>query len=124
MQNPIDDLLPRITSFLRDEAKTETVIGEVFTLGEFSCVPVVRVGFGFGGALGEGDGEKKAHGEGGGAGAGMGIEPIGFLVAHKDEITFLPTREKSGLSTAFEQLPELMDKFVEMRKEERMAETV
>jgi uncharacterized spore protein YtfJ len=124
MQNPIDELLPRITDFLRDEAKTETVIGEVFKLGEFSCVPVVRIGFGFGGALGEGDQMKKAHGEGGGGGAGLGIEPIGFLVSRADEITFLPTRPKSGLSTAFEQLPELMDKFVEMRKEERMAEPV
>lgn len=124
MQNTIDDLLPRITNFLREEAKTETVVGEVFQLGEFSCVPVIRMGLGFGAGLGEGEDSKKSHGEGGGAGAGIGIEPIGFLVTHKDTITFLPTRPKSGLSTAFEQLPELMNKFMEMRKEEKMAEPV
>ncbi len=118
MQTHLDELLPRITTFLQDEAKTETVIGDAFTLGEFSCVPVIRVGLGFGAGLGEGTDEKRAHGEGGGAGAGIGIDPIGFLVTKGEEISFISTKNPGALSTAFEQLPGLLNKFMEMRKEE------
>lgn len=117
MQSQLEELLPRITEFLRTEANTETVVGQSFTLGEFSCVPVIRVGLGFGAGLGEGGDTKATHGEGGGAGAGIGIDPIGFLVTKSDQITFISTKGKGGLSAAFEKLPEVMDKFMEMRKE-------
>ena len=43
-----EEMLPKITEFLKSEAKTETVVGAQFQLGEFSCVPVIRVGMGFG----------------------------------------------------------------------------
>ena len=77
-----EELMKQITQFIRDEAKTETVVGEPFALGEFTCVPVIKIGMGFGSGEGEGI-EKKTKtktGYGMGAGAGMGIEPLGFLV--------------------------------------------
>ena len=88
-------------------------MGKEFTLGEFTCVPVIRLGMGFGYGGGEGGGdtpELKGHGEGSGAGAGMGIEPVGFLAARGGEITFIPAHNTKGLSAAFEKLP---DKTVE-----------
>ena len=48
METNFETLLQRLTEFIQKEAKTETVIGEPFELGEFTCVPVVRVGMGFG----------------------------------------------------------------------------
>jgi uncharacterized spore protein YtfJ len=123
MDIPFNEMLDKVTSFIKDEANTKTVIGEPFTLGEFSCIPVIRVGLGFGTGGGEGEeggsGNKKGgHGGGGGAGAGMGIEPIGFLASRGDQISFIPSKQNSGLSAAFEKVPDLISKYMDMKKEE------
>ena len=120
MNMKLDEALIKITDFIRSEVKTETVIGKPFTLGEFTCVPVIRAGMGFGSGGGEGDATKgNGHGEGGGAGAGLGIDPIGFLITRKDEITFISTRTSQGLSAAFEKLPDVLEAFLEQRKQEK-----
>ena len=112
-------MLPQITEFLKNEARTETVIGESFQLGEFSCVPVIRLGMAFGSGGGEGEGpDQKGQGEGGGAGGGMGIEPIGFLVTRGGEISFLSARASTGLSRVFEKAPELIGKNLGKMKKE------
>jgi len=115
----LENVLPKITDFLKSEAKTETIIGEQFKLGEYSCVPVMRIGMGFGSGGGEGSDPKKGRGEGLGVGGGMGMEPIGFLVSRGEEIKFLPTREKGGLASAFEKAPELLEKYMNQQKEEQ-----
>ena len=111
MQANFDEVLVKVTDFLKSEAKTETVIGKEFKLGEFTCVPVIRMGLGFGYGGGEGEDEKKAHGGGSGAGAGIGIEPLGFLVTRGAEISFVPSKTSKGLSAAFEKMPDVLEKF-------------
>jgi uncharacterized spore protein YtfJ len=122
MEMQYDKLLDRLTDFIKNEVRTETVVGEPFQLGEYHCIPVIRAGMGFGTGGGEGDAPKKAHGEGGGAGAGLGIEPIGFLVSRGDKISFVATKTNYGLSTAFEKVPDLLNKFMDQRakKEEEV----
>lgn len=111
MEVNFEELLAKITDFIKAEAKTETIIGSPFDLGEFTCVPVVRIGMGFGSGGGTGDAPKAGKGEGGGAGMGLGIEPIGFLVTKGDEISFLNTDKASkGISSAFEKVPDLIEK--------------
>ena len=110
-------LLEQVTTFMEKEAKTETIVGKPFKLGEYDCIPVVRLGMGFGTGGGEGDAPKAGHGEGVGAGAGMGLEPIGFLVARGGEITFVSTKANRGLAAAFEKVPDLLNKFMDMQKE-------
>jgi uncharacterized spore protein YtfJ len=112
MQTNFEEVLTKVTDFLKSEAKTETVIGKEFTLGEFSCVPVIRVGLGFGYGGGEGEDDKKSHGGGSGAGAGIGVEPLGFLVTRGAEISFVPTRNSKGLAAAFEKMPDVLEKFL------------
>jgi uncharacterized spore protein YtfJ len=112
MEMNFETLLQRLTEFIQKEAKTETVIGEAFKLGEFTCVPVVRVGMGFGSGGGEGDSAKTGKGHGGGAGAGIGIDPIGFLVTSGKEISFIATHQHKSLSNIFEQVPDLIKKFM------------
>lgn len=112
MQTNFEEVLTKVTDFLKSEAKTETVIGKEFTLGEFSCVPVIRVGLGFGYGGGEGEDDKKSHGGGSGAGAGIGVEPLGFLVTRASEISFVPTRNSKGLAAAFEKMPDVLEKFL------------
>lgn len=110
----MNDLVTNLTDFLKQEAKTETVVGKEFKLGEFTCVPVMRLGMGVGYGGGEGHDDKKS-GEGGGGGAGFGMDPIGFLVTRGGEISFVPSRQASGLSKAIERLPDLLEKFAAPR---------
>jgi uncharacterized spore protein YtfJ len=117
MEVNFESLLQRLTEFIQKEAKSETVIGEPFTLGEFTCIPVVRIGMGFGSGGGSGDAPKTGKGEGGGAGAGIGIDPIGFLVARGDQISFINTHQSKGLAAAFEKVPELLMKLAGKKEE-------
>ena len=118
MEMNFESMLERVTNFLQNEVKTETVIGDAFQLGEFTCVPVIRVGMGFGSGGGEGEAPKQGHGEGGGAGAGLGMEPIGFLVTKGDQISFVSTKTNKGLAAAFEKVPDLLEKFMDARAKE------
>ena len=118
MELHFEELLNKITDFMKSEAQTETVIGEQFKLGEFLCVPVIKVGMGFGSGGGEGVEAKIKKGQGIGAGAGVGIEPIGFLVTKGAEISFLEAGKAHGLAAAFEKVPELIEKYVEMKNRE------
>ncbi|MBT8183089.1 MAG: sporulation protein [Eudoraea sp.] len=120
MELHFEEFLGKITDFIKSEAKTETVIGEEFQLGEFKCIPVIKVGMGFGSGGGEGIEAKARKGQGMGAGAGMGIEPIGFLVTKDDEISFIEAGKAHGLAAAFEKVPDLINKYVETinKKEE------
>lgn len=124
MELHFEELLGKITDFIKTEAKTETVVGEQFQLGEFKCVPVIKVGMGFGSGGGEGSQPKTGQGQGAGAAAGVGIEPIGFLVSRADEISFLAAGKTQGLASVFEKVPDLIEKLAKNKnkqKEEEMA---
>ncbi|PRX57244.1 GerW family sporulation protein [Flagellimonas sp. S174] len=123
MDLQFEELLKQITDFIKTEATTDTIVGEQFQLGEFKCVPVIKVGMGFGSGGGEGVDGKIRKGEGLGAGAGMGIEPIGFLVTKDNEISFLEAGKSHGLAAAFEKVPELIEKIV-TKKQQAEKETV
>lgn len=122
MEYQFEQMLEKVTEFIRSEAKTETVMGEPFELGEFKCVPVIKVGMGFGSGGGQGDDPKKGKGTGGGAGAGVGIDPIGFLVTKGDHISFVPTGKSQGLSAVFEKVPDLIEKLAMKKAKEEAAE--
>lgn len=118
MELHFEELLGKITDFIRSEAKTETIVGEQFELGNFKCVPVIKVGMGFGSGGGVGGVTKGSRGEGMGAGAGVGIEPIGFLVTRDNDISFLPAGKTSGIAAVFEKVPDLMDKIAKNKAKE------
>lgn len=119
MATNFEDIAQKIADFLKGQARTETVVGQSFQFGEFTCVPVIKFGLGFGYGGGEGKGERegkgKGEGGGGGAGGGLGVEPIGFLVTRNDQITFLPSRSAKGLGAIFEKIPDLMEKMADRK---------
>jgi uncharacterized spore protein YtfJ len=121
MEMNYEQLLSKVTDFIKTEATTETIVGEKFDLGEFSCVPVIKVAMGFGSGGGEGSDSNKAHGSGGGAGAGVKVDPIGFLVTNGPEISFISTGRSKGLAAAFEKVPDLIEKLA-TKKEAAEAE--
>ena len=113
-----DELLARVTDFIKNETQTDTIVGKQFTLGEYSCVPIIRARMGFGTGGGEGSGPKnEGSGEGMGIGAGVMVEPIGFLVTRGDEIQFLGATRHSGMDNALEKMPDLLEKLIDSRKE-------
>lgn len=116
----LEELLKQITDFMKTEANTDTVVGKQFDLGEFKCVPVIKVGMGFGSGGGEGHEKKSSGGEGmgAGAGAGVGIEPIGFLVTKGDQISFIEAGKAHGLSAMFEKVPDMVEKIIKERNKE------
>jgi uncharacterized spore protein YtfJ len=112
----IEELLDKVSGHVKELARTETVLGEEFKIGEFTCRPVIKVGTGFGSGMGTGEEPKsKNKGSGGGAAAGIGIQPLGFLVAKGDEISFIPVDKKTALSTLFEKVPDLVEKIADMK---------
>lgn len=118
MEANFEVMLDKVSQHAKDMVKTETIIGEEFTIGEFTCKPVIKVGVGFGSGGGNGiDDKSKCHGNGSGAGAGMGMAPVGFLITKGGEISFLPTNEKKGLQAIFDKVPDLLEKIIEMKKE-------
>jgi uncharacterized spore protein YtfJ len=111
----LEEMLNKVLEQLKTVAKTETVMGEPFKLGEFTCVPVIKIGMGFG--SGGGGGEDSTRGaKGGGAGAGIGLEPIGFLVTRGEEISMVSVSRSKGIQSIFEKVPDLMDKLLSMKK--------
>lgn len=111
----LEEMLNKVLEHLKTTAKTETVIGEQFKLGEFTCVPVIKMSVGFGSGGGEGDDEKTGKGTGGGAGGGLTVQPIGFLVTKGNEISMIEVGKNKGLASVFDKVPDLMDKMMEIK---------
>lgn len=120
MNTQFEEVISKVTDFLKNEAKTETVVGNQFQLGEFTCVPVIRVGMGFGFGGGEGEGENpktgKGKGEGTGGGGGTGIEPMGFLVTRGGEISFVSAKSSKGISALVEKMPDVLSKYLDKKE--------
>ena len=116
MENRVEELLDKVSEHVKSLASTETVLGEEFKIGEFTCRPVIKVGTGFGSGAGSGDDPKgKGSGTGLGAGAGIGITPLGFLTTKGDEISFIPSDKKTALSSLIEKVPDLVEKMADMK---------
>ncbi len=58
----IESLLDKESDHVKSLASTETILGEEFTLGEFTCRPVIKVGTGFGSGAGTGKDPKSTSG--------------------------------------------------------------
>lgn len=97
-----------ITQTFKEMAKTDTVIGKEFKLGEFTVVPVIKVHMGFGTGGGNSDTREEGKSSGGGGGGGLKIEPIAFLVAYGNEVNLLNLGKGKGLEAFFESMPSLV----------------
>ena len=116
MDIKVEALLDKVSEHVKALASTETVLGEEFKLGEFTCRPVIKVGTGFGSGAGSGTEPKtRNEGSGGGAGAGIGVVPLGFLVTKGDEISFIPSDKKTALSSLLDKVPDLVEKVADLK---------
>ncbi len=61
---------------------TKSVVGEPVTVGDYTIIPLISMGFGFGTGTGTGKSEDIIKGEGAGAGlgGGGGIKPVAVVL--------------------------------------------
>mgnify|MGYP006284589083 CR=1 FL=1 len=111
----VEEFSKNMVDQLRSFAKTETVIGEQFTIGKYTCVPVIRIGFGFGSGGASGGTPDKGKGSSGGGGGGMGVEPIAFLVADDQEVKILNVGKSNSFENLVEKLPDIAEKISNMK---------
>ncbi len=120
----LDILFQKLEKFL----KTETVVGQPIVIGDTTLVPIVSISFGCATGAGGGSGSDPKTGPGSGSGSGLGsaakITPAAVLVIRKDEVTMLPIKDKWGLESLIEKVPDIMEKVEQMqKKEEKKTET-
>jgi uncharacterized spore protein YtfJ len=117
METTIEQLLKNFAEQMKSFASTQTVLGDEFELGDYKCRPVISIGLGYGGGNGEGEDHRhKGKGKGIGAAGGIGIAPIGFLAAKGNEISFVPASNKKGLASVLDKVPDLVERFLEMKE--------
>ncbi|MCL4503458.1 MAG: sporulation protein [Deltaproteobacteria bacterium] len=104
------EIIGKLMDELRTVAKTETILGNEIKVGDFTLIPVSKISLGFGAGGGKGT-DPKREGEGGGGGGGVCVTPVAFVVIKGGEISFHGIKRGGTLSTLFEQLPELAEKF-------------
>ena len=102
-KNLLDDFLPKLKNFI----KSETVIGDPYTIGEVTLVPInsVKVGFGYGGT----DFNKKTDSVGGGG--GVMLTPIAFIVVKGDDVS-IQSLSTGSIENVMAKVPEVVDKFL------------
>ena len=117
--NNMNEVLEKVTDLLKNQVKTETLIGQPFQLGEYTCVPVISVGVGFGGGAGRTLSKQGEQADAPiGVGAGIGMKTTGFLVSRGDSISFVPTTVSRGLDSVIEKIPDVLQKFIDRPKDD------
>jgi len=78
VEKMIQAALGQIESMLN----TKSVVGDPVTVGEYTIIPLISIGFGFGVGTGTGKSEEfiKGEGVGGASAGGGGLKPIGVVV--------------------------------------------
>ena len=61
---------------------TKSVVGDPVTVGEYTIIPLISIGFGFGVGTGTGKSEEfiKGEGVGGASAGGGGLKPVAVIV--------------------------------------------
>lgn len=109
-----DQIIETLSVLLREFQKygaTDSVIGKELHIGEITIVPVSKLSLGVG--AGAGMNNKKTEERGGGGGGGLKVEPVAFLVVQKDRVSLLGLGKKGPLDTLSEQIPDLLNKWIE-----------
>ena len=106
------EILKSLVGELKSLAKTETIVGAPFSVGEFTVIPISRVSLGVGAGGGTG-GQKDATGEGGGGGGGIRIQPVALVSARGGELNVHMLGRGAAFTNTFEKMPDLVEKSLE-----------
>ena len=109
----ITNVVHTLLDGLHSMSKSETIIGEPYTLGDATIVPVHRLRVALGaGAVHGGAKQDATSGESGGLGAGgaVQIEPVAVIAVGRDGVARILCVENEGDATQklLEQLPDML----------------
>ncbi len=128
MGYPIENLVEKALTKIREMSDVETIIGEpIKGTGDVTIIPVSKVSVGF--AAGGSDIPTAKTSKdifGGGSGAGLTISPVAFIVINKDgNVELLQISQGDGGGKLLGQLPELITKVKDMfaKKKDEEVET-
>ncbi|MCL4493809.1 MAG: GerW family sporulation protein [Firmicutes bacterium] len=111
--HPIEGLMKTAMESIKGMIDVNTVVGQpVETPDGSTIIPISRVSLGF--AAGGGEYWKRqtdgpGHPFGGGSGAGVTVHPVGFLVAHKENVRLLSVERGDVLESLVNNVPQLID---------------
>ena len=118
--HPIDGLMSSAMNSIKEMVDVNTIIGNPVNIPDGTVIiPISRVSFGFaaGGSEFKSGNEKRESDKlpfGGGSGAGVTINPVGFLVASKEQVKFIPVGQPSVTDKLVDYVPELVNKIQEL----------
>lgn len=116
-EHPINNLMQSTMENLKDMIDVNTIIGDTVLTQDGGCIiPISKVSFGFaaGGSEFCSVNKKEAESQskypfGGGSGAGVSINPIAFLVLHKDSVRLLPVEATTPYDRVADNIPQILD---------------
>ena len=104
------EILKSLIGELKSIAKTETIVGAPFSMGEFTIIPISRVSLGVGAGGGTGGAQQQgATGEGGGGG-GIRISPVALVAARGAELSVHMLGRGAAFTNTLEKMPDLVEK--------------
>ncbi len=126
-ETPVNQLMGTTLEKIREMVDTSTIIGEPFTTGTTTLIPVSKVSYGF--TSGGADLPSKQNKEmfGGAGGGGISITPVAFIVIENGKCRMMQINNyTSSADRAIAMIPELVDKVSELlsaKKETATEET-
>ncbi len=107
---PFKENVDALVSKLATLITTKTIVGEPFTAGNATIIPIMSAGFGFGTGTGEGDHHGRGVGHGAGGGAGARISPVALVVLQDGDLKVYSLAQKGTLEKLAEIVPDVLGK--------------
>jgi sporulation protein YtfJ len=111
--HPIESLMKTAMESIKGMIDVNTVVGQpVQTPDGGTIIPISRVSLGFaagGGEYWQRQTDGPGHPFGGGSGAGVSVHPVGFLVAHGENIRLLSVERGDVMESLVNNVPQLME---------------
>lgn len=135
-EHPIQGLMKTAMESIKEMVDVNTIVGDPVETQEGGVIiPISRIALGFaaGGSefeAGKESGKRGGDGDtgsefpfGGGSGAGVSVQPVAFLVVHRDQIRLLPVNGQAIYDRLIDLAPDIINKMQNMFKSEKAKET-
>lgn len=115
--NPIERIMDDSFGKLKNITRSETIIGEPISVGNYSVAPVTKISVGFVTGGGEyGDAESSDFPFAGASGAGMSVNPVCFLVSDGKSFKVVGLNTPSAFDRIIAAVPDIISKFTAKKK--------
>ena len=104
----IDEIIDNTFNSIKDIIDSNTIIGQVITIGETHIFPVSKVSVG----IISGGGNMKKKDVSAGSGSGFNIVPVGFVTIQNNNISYLPVNNEIGVNKVMDGFFKVYDAFV------------